>query len=320
MMYRYEDLGDDQFEDLIVILCRHLLGAGVRGFAKGPDGGRDAKFMGVAQLIPSTTGPWSGTVIVQAKHTNAYNKSFHETDFFNGNSETTVIGKELPRIRKLRDAGQLDHYMLFSNRKLGATINEKITDHIAAETGLPKSSILLCGLEQIEPWLKQFDDVPRLAKLDPIESPLIVSPDELAMVVAAFSRHDGALTEAIEMHPVERMPYERKNEINNMSVEYAKAQRKYFLKDTAQIRNFLAAPENMKILESYETAVTEFQLKIIANRQAFHSFDKVMEYLTDLLFGRDSVLRGNKRLTRAMVFYMYWNCDIGLEEDNAATV
>ncbi|WP_205917874.1 hypothetical protein [Rhizobium ruizarguesonis] len=126
MMYRYEDLGDDQFEDLIVILCRHLLGAGVRGFAKGPDGGRDAKFMGVAQLIPSTTGPWSGTVIVQAKHTNAYNKSFHETDFFNGNSETTVIGKELPRIRKLRDAGQLDHYMLFSNRKLGATINEKI--------------------------------------------------------------------------------------------------------------------------------------------------------------------------------------------------
>ncbi|WP_421566792.1 ABC-three component system protein [Ochrobactrum sp. EDr1-4] len=320
MLYRYEDLGDHQFETLIVLLCRRLLGAGVRGFARGPDGGRDAKFMGVAELIPSKCAPWSGTVIVQAKHTNAYNKAFSETDFFNVGSDRNVIAEEISRLRKLRAAKQLDHYMLFSNRKLGANIDQTITDHISTETGLPPSSILLYGIEEIEPWLKQFNDVPKLANLDPIESPLIVSPDELAMVVEAFRNHDGALKEAIEMHPVERMPYERKNEINNMSADYARTQRKYFLKDTVQIQNFLAAPENKEVLESYETAVTEFQLKIIANRHAFQSFDKVMEYLTDLLFGRDHVLRANKRLTRALIFYMYWNCDIGLEEKNAATV
>ncbi len=276
--------------------------------------------MGVAELIPSKGAPWSGTVIVQAKHTNAYNKAFSETDFFNVGSDRNVIAEEIPRLKRLRAAKQLDHYMLFSNRKLGANIDQAITDHIATETGLPPSSILLYGIEEIEPWLKQFDDVPKLANLDPIESPLIVSPDELARVVEAFRSHDTALKEAIAMHPVERMPYEQKNEINNMSADYAKTQRKYFLKDTAQIQNFLAAPENKEVLESYETAVTEFQLKIIANRQAFQSFDKVMEYLTDLLFGRDHVLRANKRLTRAMIFYMYWNCDIGLEEKNAATV
>ena len=42
MRYAYEDLSDDQFESLIVAICQFLLGAGVQGFATGPDGGRDA--------------------------------------------------------------------------------------------------------------------------------------------------------------------------------------------------------------------------------------------------------------------------------------
>ena len=66
MKYAYEDLGEDQFEQLVVLLCRQLLGMGVQGFAKGVDGGRDAKFIGVAQLLPSKAAPWNGTVIVQA--------------------------------------------------------------------------------------------------------------------------------------------------------------------------------------------------------------------------------------------------------------
>ena len=98
MNYRYEDLGADQFEELIVLLCRHLLGAGVKGFAKGPDGGRDAKFIGTAELIPSSKVSWTGTVIVQAKHTNGYNKHFSETDFFSAKSDKTVIGEEVARI------------------------------------------------------------------------------------------------------------------------------------------------------------------------------------------------------------------------------
>lgn len=72
MKYAYEDLSDDQFERLIVILCQRLLGIAVQGFSKGPDGGRDAKFVGTAELFPSTTAPWKGTVIIQAKHTNGY--------------------------------------------------------------------------------------------------------------------------------------------------------------------------------------------------------------------------------------------------------
>ena len=52
MKFACEDLNDDQFESLIVFLCQRLLGISVRGFANGPDGGRDAKFLGTAKLHP----------------------------------------------------------------------------------------------------------------------------------------------------------------------------------------------------------------------------------------------------------------------------
>ncbi len=35
MKFAYEDLSDDQFEVLIVLLCQRLLGIAVQGFAKG---------------------------------------------------------------------------------------------------------------------------------------------------------------------------------------------------------------------------------------------------------------------------------------------
>lgn len=318
MMYRYEDLGDDQFENLIVLLCRILLGVGVKGFAKGPDGGRDAKFVGTAELHPSKAAPWTGTVIVQAKHTNGYNKSYSETDFFSANSQKTVLGEEVPRIKKLRDAKQLDHYMLFSNRRLAGNADQTITAHIAKETGLPIGSIFLCGIEQLESWLKQFPEVVKLANLDPVDSPLIVSPDELSDVVQAFASQTTLVSAVIDAPPSERTSYEEKNALNQMTPEYAKMQRRLYLKDTAQIRTFLAAPENLEILKAYETAVEEFQSKIIAKRKDYQNFDAVMNYLIDLLFERDPVLRQHKRLTRAMVFYMYWNCDIGLGVEDAA--
>lgn len=320
MMYRYEDLSDDQFETLIILLCRHLLGASIKGFAKGPDGGRDAKFVGTAELHPSKAAPWIGTTIVQAKHTNGYNKHFSETDFFSAGSVNTVIGEEVPRIRKLREAGQVDHYMLFANRRLAGNADQTITAHIAKECGLPEGSVYLCGIERLELWLKEFPEVAKLADLDPVDSPLIVSPDELALVVQAFASHGGEIGEVLDAPPGERTSYEEKNQLNNMTAEYAREQRKRFLKDTAQIRTFLAAPENLEILKSYEAAVEEFQLKIIAKRKEYQNFDAVMNYLTDLLFQRDPILRQtkHKRLTWALVFYMYWNCDIGEVADAEA--
>lgn len=318
MKYAYEDLSEDQFEQLVVLLCQRLLGMGVQGFAKGVDGGRDAKFVGTANQIPSDRDPWKGTVIVQAKHTNGYNRSFSERDFHNPDSDHAVISIEIPRIKKLRDAKKLDHYMLFSNRRLTGIAESDIRAHIAKECDLPEQSIMLCGLEQLESWLKTFSDVPSIARLDPIESPLIVSPDDLAEVVEALARHLDGAAAMLVMPPTPRTPYEKKNVLNNMSADYAKRLRQLYLKETAQVQIFLAAPENTDLLRMYESVVEEFQLKIIAKRKDFHTFDEVMNYLFDLLFARDPVLRANKKLTRVILFYMYWNCDIGEDEDAEA--
>jgi hypothetical protein len=312
-MYAYEDLSDAQFENLIVILCQRLLGISVQGFAKGPDGGRDAKFVGTAELHPSKAAPWVGTTIVQAKHTNGYNRNFSESDFFGTSVVNTVIGKETPRIRSLRANNQIDNYMLFANRRLAGNAESEIRAHIAKECMIPEASIYLCGLEQLEIWLKTFPDVPKLANLDPVDSPLIVSSDDLAEVVQALARQKNSVVAVLDDPPTPRVTYEEKNALNNTSDEYAKVQRKKYLKETVQIRVFLAAPENLELLRMYESVVDEFQLKIIANRKDYQTFDKVMEYLVDLLFNRDPVLRqhAHKRLTRAVLFYMYWNCDIG---------
>lgn len=313
MKYAYEDLSDSQFENLIVILCQRLLGISVQGFAKGPDGGRDAKFVGTAELHPSKAAPWLGTTIIQAKHTNGYNRNFSESDFFSTSAENTVLGKEIPRIKNLRANEQLDNYMLFANRRLAGNAESEIRAYIAKQCGIPEASIYLCGLEQLETWLKTFPEVPKLANLDPVDSPLIVSPDDLAEVVQALARQKDGVSAVLDDPPTPRVPYEQKNALNNMSDEYAKAQRRKYLKETVQIHAFLAAPENLELLRMYESVVDEFQLKIIAKRKDYQTFDEVMEYLVDLLFHRDPVLRqhAHKRLMRAVLFYMYWNCDIG---------
>ena len=316
MKYAYEDLSPSQFELLVVALCQFVLGAGVQGFATGPDGGRDAKFVGTAELHPSKAAPWKGTAIVQAKHTNGYNTTFSDTDFYSEDNKATVLGKELPRIKKLRTANGLDHYMLFSNRRLTGNAESKLRTVIAKAGGLPEASVYLCGVEQLEVWLRRFPQAADIAKVDPVDSPLIVSPDDLAEVVEHLAVHLKNAP-AQPVLPTDRVSYQQKNVLNNMSEEYGKELRRRYLKETQQIKTFLAAPENADLLERYESAADEFQLQVLAKRKDYQAFDEVINYLIDLLLGRDPILRANKRLTRTVVFYMYWNCDVGLNHDPA---
>jgi len=315
MKYAYEDLSDDQFENLVVFLCQQLFGISVQGFAKGPDGGRDAKFVGTAELHPSKAAPWVGTTIIQAKHTNGYNFTFSDSDFFSTTAKTTTLAEEIPRIKKLRAKNQLDHYILFSNRRLAGNAESLIRDHLSIECNIPVSSIYLCGIEQLEIWMKVFPKVVTLASLDPVDCPLIVTPDELAVVVQALALQNASVQQVLDDPPTTRVSYDRKNDANNMTAAYAKTQRRKYLKDTAQISSFLAAPENQELLVMYESVIDEIELKVVANRKDYQTFDKVMEYLVDLLFNRDPILRQHKRLTRAMLFYMYWHCDIGQVEE-----
>lgn len=212
--------------------------------------------------------------------------------------------------------------MLFSNRRLTGNSETDIKEHISKECDLPTSSIALCGLESIESLLRRFKEIAEEVELDPVDSPLIISPDDIAEIVQALARQQDGLSEVIDDPPVPRITYEQKNVINNMTTSYAKEQRYRYLKDTQQIRQFLAAPENLQLQRMYESVTEELQFKIIAKRKDHQTFDAVMEYLLDLLYHRDPVLKqhDHRRLTRAMLFYMYWNCDIGLRDEDAQTI
>lgn len=311
--YAYEDLSPAQFENLVIAICQFVLGAAVQGFAAGPDGGRDAKFVGTAELLPSKASPWKGTVIGQAKHTNGFNESFSDADFYSKENDETVLGKELPRIKALVDSKQLDHYILFSNRKLTGNAESKLRKVISTSCGLAEESILLCGVEAIENWLKRFPDAARMANIDPVDSPLIVSPDDLAVLVEHLAIQ--LKPSNSESPPTDRVTYEQKNKLNNMTTEFAKELRRNYLKETAWIKDFLAAPENSSILKHYESAADEFQLQVISKRKNYQTFDEVINYLIRLVLSRDATLRANARLTRTMIFYMYWNCDVGQSDD-----
>lgn len=319
MKYAYEDLSPEQFEKLVILICQRIFGMGTQGFSTGPDGGRDGKFVGKANEYPSHNTPWEGVVIIQAKHTNGHNKSFSETEFFSKKSKSCIVAQEVEKIKKLIEKKKLNHYILFSNRRLAANANEEIISFIAANTGLDQSSIALCGVDNIERFLDNYADISKIANLDPIEKPLIINPNEISEIIQLLSKHINNSSDLpVEAPTVDRTLYEEKNKLNNMDDEYAKYQLKLYLKDTKQIDDFLGAPDNLHIANIYESIVCELQSKIISFRKDFHEFNRVMEYILDLIFARDQVLcQGlNKKLTRRLLFYMYWNCDIGRSAKN----
>jgi hypothetical protein len=310
MSYPYEDLEDGQFETLVVCCARKLFGLGVQSFAAGPDGGRDARFHGVAERYPSAAGPWTGLTIIQAKHTISLNSHFGESGF-SGRIESSVLTEEIKRIKKLVQGDGVENYLLFSNRRLGGIADEAIIDRIVEETGMRKSSVALAGIEYLDLMLHEYTDILRLAKIDPLDQVLAVSSYEIAEVILAISEQLHTELTEIDAPIVERVSFDEKNNINNMSDSFARYLKKKYLVYTSQIEEFLAHPANKIALRYYEGAVEEFQLKIIAKRHKFQSFDNLFNHLVDLLVGRDGTLRSNKALLRAMIFYMYWHCDIG---------
>ncbi len=312
--YPFEDLDDSQFERLVVQCSRKLFGIGVVSFASGVDGGRDARFTGVAELYPSDVGPWEGKTVIQAKHTNSTNTHVSDPSF-SGTSSSSVISEEIPRVKKLAENGDLDNYVLFTNRRLGANADASVREWIAVEAGLGDRPVAIHGTEYLDDLIRQFPEVLQLAQIDPVDSPLNVSSFDIAEVILAIS--DG-LDDDDEAPIVDRVSFERKNELNAMSEPFANELLKRYLSYTVQFDRFLASPANADSLVKYNSAVEDFQLKVIAKRHDYQSFDDVFNYLVELLFGRDVILSRNRRLTRAMVFYMYWNCDLGATDDVVA--
>ena len=221
MSYAYEDLDDAQFERLVVECARKLFGMAVQSFATGIDGGRDARFEGTAERFPSAAEPWTGLTIVQAKHTNATNVHYSDNGF-SGEADTATLTAEIVRIKKLVAADEVDNYFFVANRRLGAVSHEEIKKRIAAHAGLDSKSIFLAGTEYLDDLLNMFPDVVNLAKIDPVDGPLLVSSADLAEVILGIAREFDLPLLDTDSPVVDRVTYVKKNELNNMSPTFAK--------------------------------------------------------------------------------------------------
>lgn len=315
--YPYEDLYEQQFEDLVVECMRKLFGIGVQSFAPGKDGGRDARFNGTADRFPSEAAPWTGQTVGQAKHTLATNAHYGEAKFSNDTPSSTVV-VEAKRVKKLVEAGEVDGYIFFTNRRLGGTTEQKVRKLFAKHSGLSEDRIHLCGVEMLDDLIYRYPDIPELAGLKPLDGPLLIGSKDIAEVIIAIAEILSTTPAATDSPVVDRISYDDKNVANNMSPEFAKHLEKQYLSYSAQIGAFLADPGNTEFLNHYNAAVDDFQIKVIEKRADFESFDALFNHLTELLIQRDTMLSKERKLTRAMLFFMYWNCDLGVTPDAAA--
>lgn len=305
-------LHDAEFEELVTLICRQILGPGVTSFAPGPDGGKDAKFEGTAVAFPSPADPAYGKFIIQAKHASSPVASCSDYDF----EMKSVEKEEIPKIKRQFDEGRLTHYLLFTNRRKTGGAEDRIPDRIKAETGV--QHVWLRGLEDIERDLLHYPTIVKLSGLDRLRSPIQFMPDDIRDVIVAFHKHRTAMATAFDsQHDFRDYPgLPRKNEINGLTEIYY---REHILADSEprfpEIRRFLENPRNWEFAEQYHAIANELKGQIITHREQFITFDEALEHVYQLMHERSSELQSAPRraLTKVFIHYMYVNCDIGVK-------
>jgi len=308
MRFPYHDSHDGAFEKLVLEICHGLLGT-VHGFSSGKDGGRDARFAGTANQYPSQAKPYEGKFVIQAKHTEDPCAKTGDASFSSPTNKTSVIEEELPRIKALVAGRELDHYLLFTNRRNGAIADAAIRKRVIDEAGV--QSVGIFGIEDLDRFLARDPKLLDLAGMSELRSPLRVTPDDLAVVITSLASR----TELFKVQgPIRRTDFKQKNLVNNLSPSFAKIITRDYLPYTHAVDDFLGHPDNTELAERYDSAALEFNEMLIAYRDPKQPFDQQLVTLQKLLFDRDSDLARSKKLTKLVLYTMYWNCDLGETE------
>lgn len=317
MRIEYHDLSEKDFERLVVAICAEILGSGVVPFCTGPDGSRDARFEGTAADLPNAAAPHKGKFVAQSKHSESPVAKFSDSDF-SGTAKSSVLSKECPGVKKLVKSKELDIYLLFANRKMSGVAEGPIIDRIKKDTGVKVVEIF--GIERIDLLLRKHPNILKTFGMTPLHLPILVTCDALAEVILAISNNSDTFEKAFVPEELERISFKEKNEANGLSDELAKYIRRTFMPQFADVKKFLAKPESDAVLERYLAAAQQFEEQIVIHRSQYANFDQVLTRIAELLFARDGDLAKKRALTKLIIYYMYWNCDIGskVESDAAA--
>jgi hypothetical protein len=302
--YPLYNLYDEEFESLVSLICQKILGIGTFVFSVGKDGGKDAKFTGTAEKFPSKASPLNGKFIIQAKHTTKPVASCSDSEF------ETILKKECISIRDLKNAGKIDYYLLFTNRKLSGLQDSKIEDFIYETTGVTNFVI---GDEIIQLWLKEHPEIAKILNLNRLFLSIEFYEKDLQDIVVAFSEVKFSTGElAATKDTLRRIPIEEKNALNKLSKDYFDEIFKKSYSDFSRISLFFEDPLNYKYKLNYEKTVKDIQEEIILNKDNYVLFDQVLSdlYKKTLDMNNGKLLQ-NRSLLRVFLHYMYYNCDIG---------
>lgn len=312
MDYFLENLDSSTFEKLVNTICQRILGTGVVSFSPGKDGGRDGLFNGKATRFPSDTDQcWAGKFIIQAKHTSNPIASCSDPDF------KRLVRDEIAKLTKLRQAGVVDCYLLFTNRKYTGIAGEALRKKIHQETGIPHVAII--GKETInDQYLNSHKDIVRQYSLDMQLVPFDFSDDEIRNIIVALKQQWTDIAQDVKQraeelkYDFEKIKVEEKNTRNQLGEAYfVNELQGRSLMDFAKIQSFLDNPINEAIKEQYFDIASELSGIITLKRSNFAAFEDIFIYIYSRACDGNSTLLGAKRHVTTLLHYMYVECLIG---------
>jgi len=319
MDFRLENINDADFERLVNTICQKILGTGVVEFSPGKDGGRDGKFTGTAQNYPSTKDNWTGKFIIQAKHTENYLASCSGNDF------DKIVDDEINKIKKLKINGEIDNYLLFTNRKYSGVKGERLLKKIIKETGIENCAII--GKETINnQFLNSNKDVVKQYRLDINHIQFDFSDEEIKDIILAFKSQLPEIKTEIK-EEVDKLKQDftlidkkEKNKKNKLSEEYFN---EFIvgesLMDFDKIEKFLYNPMNENLKDYYFDTAYELNQLISLKRDDFDLFEEIFVFIYKLICDGSTSLKGSKRHVMVFLHYMYYECLIGKKANNDKT-
>ncbi len=308
--FPYENLNDEDFQDLVIRIAKEVLGIGCKTFTIGRDGGKDSWFTGTADNFPSKASPWRGTFNIQAKHTKIYNASCSDNDF--SVNKTSILARELDRLKEVIKTTPFQNYIIFTNRKLSGSAHPNIVKMIQEALGIENAEII--GREQSDTYLTDYPHIAFQFGFYKFISPLRFYEKDLKEVIIVFSEQAIEISTEAQNYitSFELIDKEKKNELNNLSKEYFEFLKSHSLQYFEEIEKFLRDPKNDIYTKMYSNTVSDLQEIIILDRSKFNEFEYIINHLIDFIVDRnEEKLKDLRKIVRVFIHFMYFNCDIG---------
>ena len=311
--FPYENLSDEEFENLVIRICKEILGIGCKTFSIGKDGAKDSWFTGTADYFPSKKDPWKGTFNIQAKHTKTYNASCSDNEF--SVNRSSVLIKEIERLNEIQKSTSFNNYIIFTNRKLSGGVHPTIVKML--QDGLKILTTEIIGREQIDAYLTDYPDIADQFGLYMFIAPLRFYEKDLRDIIVFFAENSKEISSNANdyIKSFTMIDKDSKNEINSLSKEYFEFIKNHSLQYFDGIETFLRDPRNETYTKMYSNTVSDLQEAITVERNRFNEFEHIIRHLVDYTVGKnENKLKDLRKTVRVFIHFMYFNCDIGKTE------